>query len=372
MNSGRTRLKRILIPVLILVSVLHLGLYRSVSMAGLRLQASCLSWNTVFMEDFFNLQGWATDSSGGTIFVSGGILTLQSSGTYPTTYPIVWRNDLFNNLASTFALEVRVAWVGRTAYGTTVAAGTEGYGGQRYNAGDPYPINHFENVLMIHGYDQSSYARVLLNPGVSLPLDGNFHTVRNVFSPGRIDLYVDGTHRATYSWSGVSPRSFYIGNPFTMPWGGTWTTTRVDYVMIQVCTSTPTPTPTRTPTSTPTPTRTPTSTPTIADVVLSARYPRLVWHAPRLGQPAQVLDVVVEGGAMPYQATFYISPPEQGLQSWTYLAQSSRFSYGPLESGDAEFGVGLKGLWRARVAVNGVWSNEVSWEVSWFPVHVTR
>jgi hypothetical protein len=140
-------------------------------------------------------------------------------------------------------------------------------------------------------------------------------------------------------------------------------------------TPTPTATPTRTPTPTGTPTPTPTETPTpvTGSVVLSARYPKLIYYGPHLGQPAQVLDVVVSGGSPPYPAVFWVAPPGQPYQAMpAYTAMSSAFSYGPLESGDLMFGVNEKGTWRAWVEVAGIASNEVSWETNWYPVHVTR
>ena len=204
----------------------------------------CVSWTTWFFDDFNSLESaWSRSDGGGTISIENGVLRLSHS--YGATYPVVWRNDLFNNLSGQiFAMEFRAAWVSRTAYGGTVAAGSGTYAGQRYNAGDPTPINNFENVVMAHGYDQDSYVRIFLGPVNSVPQDDNFHTVRVVFAGGQADLFVDGAYRVTYSWDGTMPQSFYMGNPFIQPWWGAWTTLKVDYVKIEVCQATPTPTPT--------------------------------------------------------------------------------------------------------------------------------
>ena len=610
--------KRVVSLALIPVLLLGLVVVRRTAVAGPEVAAPplrCVSWGTVFFDDFNSLSdNWLRSDGGGTIAVTNSIL--QLSRAYGATYPIVWRNDLFNGLGGQiFALEFRASWTTRTAYGATIAAGTGTYGGARYNAGDPTPINNFENVVMTHGYDQSTYTRIFLGPENSMSQDGAFHTVRVVFANGQADLFIDGAYQVTYAWDNTMPRSFYMGNPFIQSWWGDWTTLSVDYVKIDVCQATPTPTPTppsapdvqpggvcvetettfawsvtgpmptppptptceppfcsslptptpggptptpipdiwypwelwryfpdyhedalgvayephmslrlgrgynydlkvwasnpggtrgpgvarvyvyprvfnlwssggcsptfiwgyeglqkpgsgiyvyirqggqtvwqaglgkaylldtrtvqglapgqtydlyvvavsedgcisppisasfqvcsptptptstptRTPTSTPTPTPThtptptatptrtptPTSTPTRTPtptwsgaVILLARYPNLIYFSPRLGQPAQVLDVVVTGGSPPYLATFWIAPPGQPYQALpVYTAPSSSFSYGPLESGDWLFGTTEKGTWRAWVDVNGVMSNEVSWEVSWYPVHVVR
>jgi hypothetical protein len=164
--------------------------------------------------------------------------------------------------------------------------------------------------------------------------------------------------------------------------------------LVEVYCIPPTPTPTGTPTSTPTLTRTPTltATPTstpiptltsiptptptpepVAEVRLTARYPRLVYLGPDLGLPAQTLDVVVIGGVSPpYDAVVYVVPPGGVYTSVDYAAGSNPWSYGPGESGNLYLGVEETGAWLGRVVVNGVPSNVVSWEVHWYPVHVTR
>jgi len=590
--------KRVVSPALILILLLGLVAVQQIpASAGPNAAAPplrCAAWGTHFFDDFNELSSdWQRDAGGGTIAIENGILRL--SRFWGPTYPVVWRNDLFSGLeGQIFALEFRASWTSRTAYGGTVAAGTGTYAGQRYSAGDPTPVNNFENRVMVHGYDQRIYARIFLGPENPITQDDNFHTVRVVFANGQADLLIDGAYRVTYAWDSVMPQSFYIGNPFIQDWWGDWTTLSVDYVKIevcqatptptptppsapdvqprgicvepevafawsvtgpmptppptptceppfcsplptptpggptptpipdiwypwelwrdfpdyhedalgvayepsltlrlgrgygydlkvwasnpggtrgpgvarvyiyprvfnlwssggcsptfiwgyeglqkpgsglyvyvrqggqtvwqaglgksatldtgtiqglipgqwydffavavsedgcvsppvsasfQVCASTPTPTPTATPTRTPTPTATPTRTPTpvAGNVVLSARYPTLIYLGPYLGQPAQVLDVVVTGGSPPYSAVFWVAPPGQPYQALpAYTATSSSFSYGPLESGDWLFGVSKKGTWWARVEVNGVASNEVSWEVSWYPVHVVR
>jgi len=47
----------------------------------------------------------------------------------------------------------------------------------------------------------------------------------------------------------------------------------------------------------------------------SAHYPRLVCYGPQLGLPAQTMDVVVVGGALPYDAVVYVAPPSSYFTS---------------------------------------------------------
>jgi hypothetical protein len=110
----------------------------------------------------------------------------------------------------------------------------------------------------------------------------------------------------------------------------------------------------------------------VTEVRLSARYPRLVYHGPDLGLPAQTLDVVVVGGPPPYDAVVYVVPPSGMFTPVSYSAGSNPWPYGPWESGDPYFGVEETGTWIAQVMVGPVSSNVVSWEVYWYPVHVVR
>jgi len=159
---------------------------------------------------------------------------------------------------------------------------------------------------------------------------------------------------------------------FVPPWPGAWGADEhvhiYDVVWVACVTPPPSPTPTLTPTRTPTLT----PVPTPSAVTLSARYPRLVYRAPELGLPAQTLDVAVTGGAPPYTVTFILSPPGGGSYQLPYTAFARHFSYGAAESGDGLFGVSAVGTWRARAIVDNVPSNEVSWEVHWYPAHVVR
>lgn len=133
--------------------------------------------------------------------------------------------------------------------------------------------------------------------------------------------------------------------------------------------ATDTPTPTPTPTATPTPT----STPVVSQVHLEARYPYLVYQGPAWGLPAQTLEVTVTGGGAPYEALFYIAKPGQSYQAQPlYTASSNPFWYGQAESGDPYFGVSELGTWCAQVVVDFMPSNTVCWQVSRYPVHVTR
>ena len=151
----------------------------------------------------------------------------------------------------------------------------------------------------------------------------------------------------------------------------------------QTPTRTPTPTTTATPTRTPTPTNTPTSTPTptntpdplMADI--QADYAALLYMAPELGQPTQILRGLVLGGVPPYSVDVYVAKPS-GMTTRYILGNVGVnvgvFVLNETNTGDAYFGVDEEGEWTAWVsAVDSqgwtVTSLPVTWYVSWYPVH---
>ncbi|MGB8212000.1 MAG: hypothetical protein WCE68_00445 [Anaerolineales bacterium] len=148
----------------------------------------------------------------------------------------------------------------------------------------------------------------------------------------------------------------------------------------QTATVTPSITPTRTPTSTPvaTATSTPTATPTplhLAAMLIPA-HSSLVLMASTLHQPAQTLEGTIAGGTLPYTATLYVTRPDGTQLQYNLLSPGASFSFGPAESGDANFGTNQAGTWSARFTVKdgrglSVSSNIAIWNVAFYPVHET-
>lgn len=155
--------------------------------------AGCAAWQVVFVDEFdSDSGGWQKSPAGGSIQYGGGAVKLSRN--WGQTFPIMWRNDIFGiGAEQVFAFEAKVKHENITAYGTTVALGTDAYNGQRYAQGDLYPILHFENVLQIHHYDQEARVSVLLNTPVSYadPADPDWHVIR-------IEVYPSGGNYMYY------------------------------------------------------------------------------------------------------------------------------------------------------------------------------
>jgi hypothetical protein len=154
-------------------------------------------------------------------------------------------------------------------------------------------------------------------------------------------------------------------------------------------TNTPTPTPTPTPTSTPTPTPTPTSTPTPtptptttpAPPDLAVEHPYLVWYGPEVpgeSLPAQRLYGYAEPG-VDLEIDVSAPPDTDGdgcgiTESYNVTADSAGYFYlGPNQVGEDLFGTTCRGDWEAQAEDldHRLFSNVVTWEVSWFPVHLS-
>ncbi|MBU0510185.1 MAG: hypothetical protein KJ638_00590 [Chloroflexi bacterium] len=140
-------------------------------------------------------------------------------------------------------------------------------------------------------------------------------------------------------------------------------------------TQTPSRTPTKTPTQTPsrTPTRTPTRTPLPLLVDLQQDYSALLFLAPELGQPTQVLRGTVTGGVPPYSVDVRVRRPSNTTTSYV-LSTNDTFVITAANTGDSYFGVDEIGTWSAQaIAIDSTGQSAISisvtWEVSWYPVH---
>jgi hypothetical protein len=149
-------------------------------------------------------------------------------------------------------------------------------------------------------------------------------------------------------------------------------------------TRTPTPiwtatrTPTRTPTASPTPipgtpTSTPTQTPEPLMVDLQADYSALLYMAPALNQPTQVLRGSITGGTPPYAIYIRVEKPS-GTSIIYDLADSNPFILNANRASEEYFGVDAEGQWTAwaETVDSSGWTAQsvlVTWYVSWYPVH---
>lgn len=224
-----------------------------------------------------DLTGWNIDyaNNWNNVRVENGYLHLEQP--WDTTYPMVWRNDLFNYIntnALSHAIEVRFRYPYLTAYGAATGVGTSAITGARYPSSSTYPRDNFENVLMAHRRSPGGGPnRVRVYQGgagdVFIPDDSGWHTARAEYirndpsCPGYLYgayLYFDGVLQARptpcRNWA---PVNAYFGNSYYQDFIGNWSNMEVDYFRIYIPS---TPTPTYTPTSTPTRTFTPTNTPT--------------------------------------------------------------------------------------------------------------
>jgi len=237
-------------------------------------------WQLYYGIDFnawSDLTGWNVDYAGNTnnVRVENGYLHLEQP--WSTTYPMVWRNDLFNYInanALSHAIEVRFRYPYTSDYGAATGVGTTWFSGARYSPSTTYPRDNFENVLMVHMRSVGGGPRrVEVYQGgagrVQIPADFTWHTARAEFirndpsCPGYLYgayLYFDGVLQARptpcRNWA---PVNSYFGNSYYQDFIGNWSNMEVDYFRIYIPA---TPTPTYTPTSTPTRTFTPTFTPT--------------------------------------------------------------------------------------------------------------
>jgi len=233
-----------------------------------------------------DLTGWNIDYAGNwnNVRVENGYLHLEQP--WGTTYPMVWRNDVFNTINAnglSHAIEVRFRYPYLTDYGDATGVGTTWFSGARYSPSTTYPRDNFENVLMVHMRSTTGGPRrveVYQGGGgrIQIPADYTWHTARAEFirndasCPGYLYgayLYFDGVLQARptpcRNWT---PVNSYFGNSYYQDFEGNWTNEEIDYFRVYIPA---TPTPTATATSTPTRTFTPTFTPTATNTPTPTR-----------------------------------------------------------------------------------------------------
>jgi len=189
-----------------------------------------------------------------------------------STFPVVYRNDLFADLSGCFCMEVRFKHTNFTGFGSTISVNSSNYGGERADAipnpdpADPgkqlppYRLKGIEDVLSIHhvrGSEPVFEVRLIRDPatdrwkwlwpgGVD---DEALHTVQvQVLGDPKYGLRV---RRAGGEWQQVAPvnpadtssnllpRSIYLGShadqsqaPNEEERDGPWTQLWVDYIRI--------------------------------------------------------------------------------------------------------------------------------------------
>ena len=249
------------------------------------------AWQLLYADEFNSagdLAGWATDRGGGNYWIdaTSGLLHLESP--WSDTYPMIWRNDLYNAINAgnlDYAVEVRFRRPYLSAYGPAFGVGTAAFSGGRYSVSDTYPVNNYENIIHNEQHQPASGAQFGGNANlyqggagrVPIPVDYTWHTMRSEFIGGTGSLYFDGTYYSgSNPYRAWRPVSTYFGNSYNQSWSGSgpgsWSNLDIDYLRIYVRVFIPTPTFTPTPTSTatatstrplpPTPTYTSTATPT--------------------------------------------------------------------------------------------------------------
>jgi len=392
--------------------VLFLSLMIALTPTALPAAPAALTWQLHYSIEFntwSDLAGWSVDYAGSwnNVRVENGYLHLEQP--WGTTYPMVWRNDLFNTInanALSHAIEVRFRYPYLTAYGAANGVGTTWFSGVRYPPGTTYPRDNYENILMVHRRSAGggpNRARVYQGGAgdVFIPDDGAWHTARAEFirndpsCPGYLYggyLYFDGVLQGRpFPCRNWTPVSAYFGNAYYQDYLGNWSNLEVDYFRIYIpVTATPTftPTPTRTftPTATPTatftptPTRTPTPTATPtppATLTLSRDYAFLLQCGARVGQPTQVLRGVLTGGVISGQVIRVVMIDPQGSVGnyYTFTDAAGRFTLDASSvGGDACFGSSLVGDWSAQAFYDplNLASNPVQWSVSWYIIHTTK
>ena len=271
------------ITLVIALLVLLIASTSTVPAAPLSAPNAQWAWQLHYADEFSgsgDLSGWAIDRGGGNYWVDSNWGYLHMESTWSDTYPMIWRNDLYNYINTyslDYAVEVRFRRPYLTAYGAAFGVGTTAFNGARYWVTDSYPVNNYENIMHNEQHQPASGAQFGGNANVyqggagrvAIPVDYGWHTMRAEFIGGTGSMYFDGVYYSgTNPWRSWRPVSTYFGDSYNQSWGdggpGSWTNEDIDYIRIYIRVQSVTPTfaPTATWTSTPTPTRTLTPTPT--------------------------------------------------------------------------------------------------------------
>ncbi len=359
-------------------------------------------WQLNYADEFnagSDLVGWNIDRGDGNDWIDTGAGFLHLESNWGYTYPMVWRNDLYNSINANnldYAVEVRFRRTYLTAYGSAFGVGTTNFSGARFAAGDPYPLNNFENIVHNEQHQPSQPGSFGGNENICrnqdrkpIPVDYTWHVGRAEFLGGIGYHYFDGAFIGSATCSS-RPLSTYFGNAYVQPFIGSWTSLDIDYIriyirVVAVPTSTPSLMPTATPTFTPTSTRTPTPIPTATPtatpnltsaLALSRDYALLLQCGPRVGEPAQVLRGQLTGSSVSgHLIRVVLTDP--GLITNTYFAVTDgagSFRLDAASTGDSCFGSSEVGDWSAQAydIASGLASNTVQWSVEWFIIHTTK
>ena len=389
--------------------------------------AAQTTWQLYYADEFnagADLVGWNIDRGDGNYWIDTGSGALHLESNWGYTYPMVWRNDLFNYINANnldYAVEVRFRRPYLTAYGSAFGVGSTNFRGARFAAGDQYPVNNNKNIIHNEQHQPAQPGSFGGNENICLnqdkkpiPVDYTWHVGRAEFIGGTGNHYFDGAWIGSASCAS-RPVSTYFGNAYVQPFIGSWSTLDIDFIRIYIrvvatptltptwtpiatntptntptrtatatntptSTFTPTPTRTNTPTFTPTPTNTPTPTATPtpqATLSLSRDYPFLLQCGSIVGEPTQVLRGVLTGGVISGQLIRITITDPNGSMG-TYYALTDGFGRFILDAssvgGDACFGSSLIGDWSAQAFYDplSLVSNSVQWSVSWFIIHTTK
>ena len=235
--------------------------------------AAQTTWQLYYADEFnagADLVGWNIDRGDGNYWIDTGTGSLHLESNWGYTYPMIWRNDLFNYINANnldYAVEVRFRRPYLTAYGSAFGVGSANFSGARFAAGDQYPVNNFENIIHNEQHQPAQQGSFGGNENICLnqdkkpiPVDYTWHVGRAEFIGGTGNHYFDGAWIGSASCAS-RPISTYFGNAYVQPFIGSWSTLDIDYIRIYIrVVATPTFTPTWTPTATNTPTNTPTRT----------------------------------------------------------------------------------------------------------------
>jgi hypothetical protein len=204
---------------------------------------TCQQPSDLFVEEFENrlLSGWSQDMQDGQKRVWGSVLDLWANA-QDDKFPVLWRNDAFDEAGDDWVAEIRFRYSDVSAHGTTIAINSAEYEGERFPETVGLPAG-LEDILCIHHvvdaireiyrFEVSLLDGLLLWTGI--PGDTEWHTVKVTREgSGLYTLYVDGRRHGEVR-SSASPASLYLGNPKSPLGAGAWTQVHVDYVHVSHC-----------------------------------------------------------------------------------------------------------------------------------------
>jgi PKD repeat protein len=212
----------------------------------------CCCQPCVFCEEFEpQLPDWDEDLHGvhRKESVSSVLHLWNAPGVITNTFPLLWRNDVFDQVGSDFCLWIRFRHERVTAYGTTVAVNSQAvdpdsalFVDRRVPHTVYLPDHGIEDILNIHHlYTEGGVKRFEVTmfghrpdkvAWLGTPGDTGWHEVKVVLERGVYTLWVDDHRVGSAEANGLFPSSVYVGNPKTMEEWGTWTHLFVDYIRV--------------------------------------------------------------------------------------------------------------------------------------------